>query len=78
MKLNGIELEATRFAYEGCHKIYIIGNEEESKEAIDIGYDLYSIDELEDVFNKSCSLRFINSWDCEKRYVKQFEEAIFE
>lgn len=77
MKLNGIELEATRFAYEGCHKIYIIENEEESKEAIDIGYDLYSIDELEDVFNKSCGLRFINSWDCEKRYVKQFEEAVF-
>ena len=77
MKVNGFELKGRRFAYEGCHKIYIIENEEESKEAIDIGYNLYSIDELEDIFNKSCSLRFINSWDCEKRYVKQFEEAVF-
>ena len=77
MKLNGIELEATRFAYEGCHKIYIIKDEEEASEALSMGYNLYSIDELEEVFEESCGLRFISSWDLENRHVKQFEEAIF-
>ena len=77
MYVNNIKIKGMRFAYEGCHKIYVIENDKEAKEAIDIGYNLYSIHELEDVFNKSCSLKFINSWDCEKRYVKQFEEAVF-
>ena len=78
MKVNGIEIDAKEFAYEGCHKIYLIEDEKDKKDAIECGYDIYPIAELEDIYNNSCELRFINNWQLTKNFVGQFEKAIFE
>ena len=78
MKINGVEVVGKRFAYDGCHKIYVCANEEQEAEAKRVGYDLYPISELEDKYNTSCELRFIHQWDFEREYVPQFEEALFE
>ena len=78
MKINGIEVTATQFAYDGCHKIYLLETEAELKEALEYGYRIRPIEELEDTFEDSCSLRFISGWTPEfKSYVEQFEPAVF-
>lgn len=78
MKINGIKVEGKRFAYDGCHKIYIIEDEKDERDALEYGYDIFILDELENAWNGSCGLRFISNWKLDKRYVKQFEDAIFE
>lgn len=78
MKVNGIEIIGSKFAYDGCHKIYIIEDEVDERKALELGYDIFAIDELEDTWNNSCELRFIRNWKLNKDYVKQFENATFE
>ncbi len=53
------------FFFDGCHKIYLI---EDKADKIDFcdnhNYtedDIFSIDELEEVFNDSCGLRFVST-----------------
>ena len=92
MKINGKEVTAKKFAFEGCHKIYVIDTPEEEAQALKYGYDIYPIKEIEQAYKDSCSLKFISNWplnvnDIEgssKRespfvsYVAQFEDATFE
>ena len=61
-----------------CHKIYIIEDEADERKALELGYDIFIMDELEDAWNNSCELRFISNWKLNKDYVKQFENATFE
>lgn len=77
MKINGIELVGDSFAYDGCHKIYIIENEIDRVDAIDSGYDFLPIRMLKETFYNSCDLRFIYNWSLDKTYVGQFEDADF-
>jgi hypothetical protein len=79
MKINGKETKAKSFAYDGCHKIYLLENEEEWEDALSNDYDVYPISKLQEKFDSSCSLRFISPWNLDKRnYVNQFEDAVFE
>lgn len=78
--INGIEIKAKKFAYDGCHKIYLIDNMEAEKEAKKYGYKIYNIKKLVDCYIYSCSLRFISRWDENiTSIVDQFaEEVVFE
>lgn len=78
MKVNGIEILGDRFAYDGCHKIYICECISEEEEAEELGYEILPIEVLEETWENSCPLRFISSWDLERKYVLQDEEAEFE
>lgn len=78
MKINNQEVVGEMFAYDGCHKIYVIEDAEDRRDAIEYGYKVFPIDELEDAFDNSCELRFIHNWKLDKAYVPQFEEAHFE
>lgn len=78
MKINGIDVVGTRFAYDGCHKIYIIEDEDDRKEAEEYGYQMLDIAYLVDTWDTSCELKFISNWKLDKQYVAQFEDAIFE
>ncbi len=78
MKINNQETEAKKFAYDGCHKIYLIEDEADEKMALEYTYKILPIEELEETFEKSCELRFISNWKLTKSFVKQFENAIFE
>ena len=80
MIINGIkvETEVNKFAYDGCHKIYILKDYTELAEAQQECYTIYHIQDLERVYDRSCPLRFINSWDLEITYAPQGEEAIFD
>lgn len=70
MIINGIEVVSNGyFAYDGCHKIYILENEKDLKESI--GYKIYPIKDLEEIYYNSCDLRFISSWALDKTYIEQ-------
>jgi hypothetical protein len=65
------------FAYDGCHKIYLIEDEEDKKQAIETEYMIMKIEDLPRIWAESCSLRFINNWKLTRQYVGQFEKAEF-
>lgn len=77
LHINGEPVDATEFAYDGCHKIYLIDGPEDRQEMLDDGYGecIFPISELPDVWDRSCGLKFINSADLKRRYVEQFEDA---
>mgnify|MGYP003292173738 CR=1 FL=1 len=79
MKINGTEIKGNKFAYDNCHKIYIIEDNEDIEQANEYGYKIYDIKDLESAYENSCDLRFISNWKLDKSYVEQFEEnVIFE
>lgn len=77
MTINKKETTAKEFVYDGCHKIYLIEDEEDKRDALDCGYEIRPIKELEKTFEGSCPLRFIHNWKLDKTYVAQFESATF-
>ena len=62
MKINQNEITADHFAYEGCHKIYLIENQNDFEDARSSGYGIYPIRQLEQTYEDSCDLRFISNW----------------
>ena len=65
MKINGQTISAQSFAYDGCHKIYLIEDENDRNEAIGFGYEIHPIDALPETYERSCSMRFISTWKLE-------------
>ena len=78
MKINSIEITQKTFAYDGCHKIYLLNSDDDKKEALDLGYYILPINQIEEVYLNSCELRFINTWKSLESIVGQYENAIFE
>ena len=76
MKINGETIKAEEFAYDGCHKIYLIEDKQDREEA-SCGYDILPISELEYTFNKSCGLQFISNWKLSKSYADQFQADVW-
>lgn len=65
------------FAYDGCHKIYIIENEEDMKTMKELGYhddQFIPLENLYSTFCDSCGLRFIDNASLTKAIVAQCEE----
>ena len=70
VKINGWRTAATCFAYDGCHKIYLIEDMEDVPEALECGYTILPIQELPRIYcEDACPLVFINTW-------KEFEQVI--
>ena len=62
-KINGVEVVAGAFAYDGCHKIYLLNDEDSIVDAEENnGYDVYDIGSIISAFVYSCPLRFIGKW----------------
>lgn len=78
MKINNVEVIGNRFAYDGCHKIYMIENQEDEQKSRECGYEILDISQLIKTYKDSCELRFIRNWKLDKLYVAQFENATFE
>ena len=79
MKINGNKITAKEFAWDECHKIYLINTKEDKETYLKYDYELFPINELEEAYKNSCSLRFISNGNLEgKNIVDQFENAIFE
>lgn len=87
MKINGKQVKTYKnkkeningvFAYDGCHKIYICETKKDCIDALANGYRIIEISLLEEIYNLSCELKFINNWKLTKTYVPQCEDAYFE
>lgn len=78
MKINNLKVTEKYFAYDDCHKIYIIEDKEDLKEAKEIGYTILPIEKIEETYKNSCELRFIYNWNLDKTYARQYETANFE
>ena len=77
IKINNFKVKTCGFfAYDGCHKIYILENAENVEDAINSNYNIFKIEKLEEIYNKSCDLKFINNWDLSKAFVSQFAENV--
>ncbi len=78
MKINNTTTTAKKFAFDGCHKIYLLESRKDETEARAIGYSILPISELQDAYDSSCGLRFISNWQLTTSFVHQFDEATFE
>lgn len=66
LRINGEVVPATHFAFDGCHKIYLIFTAGDSESMYDNGYeggDIYPVSELTWAWANSCFLRFISRAD---------------
>ncbi|GAT02501.1 hypothetical protein [Mycolicibacterium fortuitum] len=78
LKINGEVVEATEFAYNGCHKIYLITFSGDRDLMLECGYtedDIYPVEMLPDIWATTCPLRFISSADLSVHYVEQCDET---
>lgn len=78
MKINNKEVIGDKFAYDGCHKIYIIEDKKDREDVEEYDYQIFDLKDIQNVYENSCELKFISNWKLDKRYVNQFEDAIFE
>jgi len=78
MKINNKTTNAKKFAYDHCHKMYLLESRDDEANAIETGYDILRIAQLKDTFENSCGLRFISNWRLTTTFVQQFEDAHFE
>ena len=77
LKINGKEVKTNGYyAFDNCHKFYILENDDERFKAEGIGYKIYPIEFLEEDLKYSCPLRFINSFNLENTYLIQGEESV--
>jgi hypothetical protein len=65
IKINDVEIDEniTEFAFDGCHKIYLITSENGKQDLKSVGWedsDFLPMEKLEETFYNSCGLRFIN------------------
>lgn len=75
MTINGKVITATEFAFDNCHKIYLVNSAEDKNQLIEYGYDFYPIEELKEAYEGSCSLRFIQDMTTFNNIVAQGEPA---
>lgn len=62
--INGKRVEATEFAYDGCHKVYLIDTPAVRETLVGYGYeegDFHPVSALPELWETTCPLRFI-SW----------------
>jgi hypothetical protein len=78
VKINNQETTAKAFAYDGCHKIYLLERDLDWKNASGDGYTILPIEKLVETYDGSCDLRFISNWALTKKFVRQFELATFD
>lgn len=88
MKINGIDVtDYVAFAFDGCHKIYVLKGWNDVKEFKKLGYQLFRLEGgIIQCYLDSCSLRFIDLYDGSKddddkyiQVVPQFcEKVVFE
>lgn len=71
-KVNGKHIMSNGyFAYDGCHKIYILEDKKDIETAMEYGFRLYPTFELKSTFENSCELKFIYNMKLDKAYVDQ-------
>jgi hypothetical protein len=61
-RLDLIEKSGCHIAWDGCHKLYLLPDNATVRSALEAEYDVYPAIQIKDLWESSCSLRFINRW----------------
>lgn len=84
-KIAAIETSGLKLAWDGCHKIYFLEDEEREREAASFGYEpFFPAAELRELISSSCGLVFVSRWgfdnsDFDHRWnIDQCTEDIYE
>lgn len=72
IKTNGL------YAFEGCHKIYILEDTNDLNEAEKMNYEVFPISTLLETYESACPFKFISNWKLDKRYIEQGESKEIE
>lgn len=79
MEINYIQVISNwPVAFDGCHKFYVIEDDDDQQMMLEYGYTLYDITQLPHLYSMACPLKFIHNAKLTTTYVEQFENAIFE
>lgn len=60
-----VEIKTKKFAFDGCHKIYLLEYDADIKEATNAGYDIFDTSKIQEIWSKCCDLKFVNTWQLE-------------
>ena len=74
VRVNGTKVWTDEFAWDECHKIYLVTDQVSRNKLEGYGYEFFPINKLKDVWDDSCSLRFISDASLSQSYISQFEE----
>lgn len=69
------DIKGVAIAYDGCHKIYVCEDEDDTKKMKEYDYNIYPMSDLRSIWEKSCSLRFVENAKLTRCFVAQFEEV---
>ena len=61
-KIAAIEASDYQLAWDGCHKIYLLGNPVRVASAVINGYETYPASEIRQIIVDSCFLVFVSNW----------------
>jgi len=75
VRINDTLIRSDEFAWDGCHKLYVVTDQEARDQLEGYGYDFFPIDELKDCWDRSCGLRFISDASLSCDYVSQSFEG---
>ena len=78
MVISGKKTDAKWFAFDGCHKFYLLETQGDYDNCVkEWGKEyIYPIDDLPKEFYNSCPLRFIQTWGTYKRFVPQCRKTV--
>jgi hypothetical protein len=83
-KITAIEESGWPIAFDGCHKIYFLQDDDRRAQAEEYGYAIYPSVLLKELINQSCFLVFVTRWgfdnaDFEHEWnIEQGSEDIYE
>lgn len=72
--INGEVVPGEEFVHDGCHKFYVVTNDESRENLLYKGWNadgFRPVAELPELWEQSCPLRFIHSADLVDTYVSQ-------
>jgi hypothetical protein len=64
MKISNHKIKATHYFYDGCHKIYLIEDDQDKQNFFNMGWtelDIYPINTIIDTYECACPLKFIQT-----------------
>lgn len=61
-RLDLITKSKWKIAWDGCHKIYFLQDKGRVVMAKEYGYTIYPSSKVRELFENSCSLRFVSRW----------------
>jgi hypothetical protein len=61
-KLHTLAHSGWQVAFDGCHKLYFLQNEEDVAQAREYEYEIHPASDIKRLYENSCGLKFVNAW----------------